>query len=287
MNFNDFLTYYRNIAVFDKPGIVSATAETLEGSKGAFSWLFDINGHLRPIGAPKVNVAMTTHNANMFNALMAALETRYQKDGDFELTATEERVLRSFFRNFVTNKKFIEGILDFQVSVQPYNPNSDSAEDVSMDIMDVFEDYNLPITRADILKMSTLQFEYKQRTLIEHAAPAVNSLGAKAKSTPTKDDEEAFAKKLAARRLAKQAQHENGSGGSSNPTEEQLNDAHNKLQAYLKAKADLDANPTKADSKKTYNTALAALKATNQGLYANLSEDDKVAYQAALIATNA
>lgn len=86
-----------------------------------------------------------------------------------------------------------------------------------------------------------------------------------------------------ARRLAKQAQLDS----NSNPTEEQLNDAHNKLQAYLKAKADLDADPTKADSKKTYNTALAALKATDQGLYANLSEDDKVAYQAALTATNA
>ncbi len=279
MNFNDFLTYYRNIAVFDKPGIVSATAETLEGSNGAFTRIFDINGHLRAHDAPKVHVAMSSHNAKMFNALMAVFEARYKKDGDFALTATEERVLRSFFRNFVTNKKGIEGILDFMVSLTPYNPNSDSAEDVSMDIMDVFEDYNLPLTRADILKMSTLQFEYKQRTLIEHAAPAVNSLGAKAKSsTPTKDDEEAFAKKLAARRLAKQA---NGSGS---PTEEQLNDAHNKLQAYLKAKADLDANPTKADSKETYNTALAALKATDQGLYANLSEDDKVAYQAALTA---
>jgi hypothetical protein len=86
-----------------------------------------------------------------------------------------------------------------------------------------------------------------------------------------------------ARRLAKQAQLDS----NSNPTEEQLNDAHNKLQAYLKAKADLDADPTKADSKKTYNKALAALKATDQGLYANLSEDDKVAYQAALTATNA
>ena len=213
MKISEFITFYSSIAILDKPGIISATTETLQGTNGAFSRLFDINGHLRPIGAPKVNVAMTTHNANMFNALMAAMEE--QKDGDFELTATEERVLRSFFRNFVTNKKFIEGILDFQVSVQPYNPNSDSAEDVSMDIMDVFEDYNLPITRADILKMSTLQFEYKQRTLIEHAAPAVNSLGAKAKSTPTKDDEEAFAKKLAARRLAK-AQLD------SNPTEEQL-----------------------------------------------------------------
>jgi len=242
MKISEFITFYSSIAILDKPGIISATTETLQGTNGAFSRLFDINGHLRPIGAPKVNVAMTTHNANMFNALMAALETRYQKDGDFELTATEERVLRSFFRNFVTNKKFIEGILDFQVSVQPYNPNSDSAEDVSMDIMDVFEDYNLPITRADILKMSTLQFEYKQRTLIEHAAPAVNSLGAKAKSTPTKDDEEAFAKKLAARRLAKQAQLDssnsnpteeqlNDSGSNSNPTEEQLNDAHNKLTA--------------------------------------------------------
>ena len=284
MKISEFITFYSSIAILDKPGIISATTETLQGTNGAFSRLFDINGHLRPIGAPKVNVAMTTHNANMFNALMAALETRYKKDGDFELTATEERVCRSFFRNFVTNKKFIEGILDFQVSVQPYNPNSDSAEDVSMDIMDVFEDYNLPITRADILKMSTLQFEYKQRTLIEHAAPAVNSLGAKAKSTPTKDDEEAFAKKLAARRLARQSQLDNDSGS---PTEEQLNDAHNKLQAYLKAKADLDADPTKADSKKTYNKALAALKATDQGLYDNLSEDDKVAYQAALTATNA
>lgn len=277
MNFNDFRTYYRNIAIFDKPAVVSATAETLQGVNGDFTRLFDINGHLRANDAPKVHVAMTTPNAKMFNALMAALEARYKKDGDFELTATEERVLRSFFRNFVTNKKFIEGILDFMVSVQPYNPNSDSAEDVSMDITDVFEDYNLPITRADILKMCTLQFEYKQRTLIEHAAPAVNSLGAKAKSTPTKDDEEAFAKKLAARRLAK-----HGSGGNSNPTEEQLNDA----QAYLKAKADLDADPTKADSKKTYNKALAALKDTDQGLYANLSEDDKTAYQAALLAKN-
>ena len=236
MKISEFITFYSSIAILDKPGIISATTETLQGTNGAFSRLFDINGHLRPIGAPKVNVAMTTHNANMFNALMAALEARYKKDGDFEL-ATEERVLRSFFRNFVTNKKFIEGILDFMVSVQPYNPNSDSAEDVSMDIMDVFEDYNLPITRADILKMSTLQFEYKQRTLIEHAAPAVNSLGAKAKSTPTKDDEEAFAKKLAARRLAKQAAVDDDNlqvnfddaeeqiNDNPTPTEEQINAA--------------------------------------------------------------
>ena len=240
MNFNDFLTYYRNIAVFDKPGIVSATAETLEGSNGAFTRISDINGHLRAHDAPKVHVAMTTHNAKMFNALMAVFEARYKKDGDFELTATEERVLRSFFRNFVTNKKLVQGILDFMVSVQPYNPNSDSAEDVSMDIMDVFEDYNLPITRADILKMSTLQFEYKQRTLIEHAAPAVNSLGAKAKSTPTKDDEEAFAKKLAARRLARQSQL--------NPTEEQLNDNPTEEQ--------LNDNPTPTEEQ--INAALTA-----------------------------
>ena len=84
MNFNDFLTYYRNIAVFDKPGIVSATAETLEGSNGAFTRLFDINGHLRAHDAPKVHVAMTAHNAKMFNALMAVFEARYKKDGDFD-----------------------------------------------------------------------------------------------------------------------------------------------------------------------------------------------------------
>ena len=101
-----------------------------------------------------------------------------------------------------------------------------------------------------------------------------------------------------ARRLARQAQLNNGSGSNSNPTEEQINDnptpteeqindAYNKLQAFVKAKTDLDADPTKADSKKTYNKALAALKATDQGLYANLSEEDKTAYQAALTATNA
>ena len=103
----------------------------------------------------------------------------------------------------------------------------------------------------------------------------------------TEDKLAKLAEEREARRLAKQAQLDNGSGSNSNPTEEQLNDAHNKLQAYLKAKADLDANPAKANSKITYNTALAALKATDQGLYANLSEDDKVAYQAALTATNA
>ena len=112
-----------------------------------------------------------------------------------------------------------------------------------------------------------------------------------------------------ARRLARQSQLDNDSGSNSNPTEEQINDnptpteeqindnptpteeqindAYNKLQAFVKAKTDLDADPTKADSKKTYNKALAALKATDQGLYANLSEEDKTAYQAALTATNA
>ena len=99
----------------------------------------------------------------------------------------------------------------------------------------------------------------------------------------TEDKLAKLAEEREARRLAKQAQLDS----NSNPTEEQLNDAHNKLQAYLKAKADLDADPTKADSKKTYNKALAALKDTDQGLYANLSEDDKTAYQAALLATNA
>lgn len=114
----------------------------------------------------------------------------------------------------------------------------------------------------------------------------------------TEDKLAKLAEEREARRLAKQAQLDNGSGSNSNPTEEQINDnptpteeqindAYNKLQAFVKAKTDLDADPTKADSKKTYNKALAALKATDQGLYANLSEDDKVAYQAALTATNA
>ena len=114
----------------------------------------------------------------------------------------------------------------------------------------------------------------------------------------TEDKLAKLAEEREARRLAKQAQLDNGSGSNSNPTEEQINDnptpteeqindAYNKLQAFVKAKTDLDADPTKADSKKTYNKALAALKATDQGLYANLSEEDKTAYQAALTATNA
>ena len=114
----------------------------------------------------------------------------------------------------------------------------------------------------------------------------------------TEDKLAKLAEEREARRLARQAQLNNGSGhnptpteeqinDNPTPTEEQINDAYNKLQAFVKAKTDLDADPTKADSKKTYNKALAALKATDQGLYANLSEEDKTAYQAALTATNA